>query len=60
MTAAQARYHLTRARERIASLVAIIDDERVEKAQLRRDVARLRRILAEVRTAVSASDARSD
>lgn len=60
MTAAQARYHLKRARERIASLVAMLDDERSEKEDLRREVRRLRRILADVRVAISASDERSD
>jgi hypothetical protein len=30
MTAAQARYHLRRARERIASLVAALDDARAD------------------------------
>ena len=60
MTAAQARYHLKRARERIASLVAMLDDERGEKEDLRREVRRLRRILGDVRVAISASDERSD
>jgi len=60
MTAAQARYHLKRARERIASLVAMLDDERSEKEDLRREVRRLRRILGDVRVAISASDERSD
>ena len=60
MTAAQARYHLTRARERIASLVALLDDERKQNARLRRDAIRLRRILADVRVSVSAIDERSD
>lgn len=60
MTASQARYHLKRARERIASLVALLDDEKAGKEDLRREVRRLRRIIGDVRVAVSGSGERSD
>ena len=60
MTTAQARYHLKRARERIASLVALLDDEKAGKEDLRREVRRLRRIIGDVRVAVSGSGERSD
>jgi hypothetical protein len=60
MTTAQARYHLKRARERIASLVALLDDEKAGKEDLRREVRRLRRIIGDVRVAVSGSGERFD
>lgn len=59
MTAAQARYHLKRARERIASLVMMLDVVRDETTFWRARAKRAERQLAVVHAA-SASDARSD
>lgn len=53
MTAQQARYNLRRARQRIASLVAHLDDMRQEKESLRRETVRLRGLLSAVASIVS-------
>lgn len=60
MTAQQARYHLRRARQRIASLVAHLDDVRQEKESLRREAARLRGLLSAVAAIASGSGERLD
>lgn len=59
MTAAQARYHLTQARQRVATLVGMLDDEKAQAAALRREIARLRKLLRIVSDAVSDCDGRS-
>lgn len=60
MTAARARYHLSQARQRIATLIGMLDDEKAQSAALRREVARLRARLRTVADAVSDCDGRSD
>jgi hypothetical protein len=50
MTANELRYHLTRARQRIASLVRVVDDLRSERATLR---ARVRRLEGQRRAVVA-------
>lgn len=56
MTAAQARYHLRRARERIASLVAMLDSAQVHAAAWRVRAEKAEVALERVRRVVSASD----
>lgn len=60
MTAAQARYHLRRARERIASLVAMLDSAQVNAAAWRVRAEKAESALALVRRAVNATDVRPD
>lgn len=60
MTAAQARYHLRRARERIASLVAMLDGAQVHAAAWRVRAERAEVALERVRRVVNASDVGSD
>ena len=60
MTANELRYHLTRARQRIASLVVVVDDLRSERAALRARVRRLEGQRRAVEAIVSDSGARSD
>jgi len=57
MTAAQARYHLRRARERIASLVAMLDGAQVHAAAWRVRAEKAEVALERVRRVVSATDA---
>lgn len=59
MTAGQARYHLKRARERIATLVTMLDVVRDDAAAWRARAQRAERQLAVIHAA-SANDARSD
>ena len=60
MTANELRYHLTRARQRIASLVAVVDDLRSERATLRARVRRLEGQRRAVEAIVSDSGGRLD
>lgn len=60
MTAGELRYHLTRARQRIASLVRVVDDLRSERATLRARVRRLEGQRRAVVAIVSDSDEQSD
>lgn len=60
MTASELRYHLTRARQRIASLVVVVDDLRSERATLRARMRRLEGQRRAVEAIVSDSGERSD
>lgn len=60
MTAGQARYHLRRARERIASLVAMLDGAQVHAAAWRVRAEKAEVALERVRRAVSVNDERPD
>lgn len=59
MTAKEARYHLRRARERIATLVALLDERGKEVADWRERAKRAERRLAMIHAA-SATDERLD
>lgn len=58
MTAGQARYHLKRARERIATLVAMLDEAQVSAAAWRVRAGKAEAALERVRKTVNGSDAR--
>lgn len=60
MTAAQARYHLRRARERIASLVTMLDIVREDAGAWRARARKAEAALARVRHMVSATDEQPD
>ncbi len=55
MTPSTLRYALRRARQRIATLIALVDDLQRERADLRRQVRRLEAKLARVRDVVDVS-----
>lgn len=55
MTPSTLRYALRRARQRIATLIALVDDLQHERADLRRQVRRLEAQLARVRDVVDVS-----
>lgn len=59
MTPSTLRYALRRARQRIATLVAMVDDLQRERSALRARVRRLEAQLERVRDAASATDAAS-
>ena len=60
MTPSTLRYSLRRARQRIATLVAMVDDLQRERTVLRARVRRLERQLGHVRDAANANDAGLD
>jgi len=60
MTPSTLRYALRRARQRIAPLVAMVDDLQRERSALRARVRRLESQLERVRDAASATGAASD
>lgn len=55
MTPSTLRYALRRARQRIATLIALVDDLQHERADLRRQVRRLEAQLERVRDVVDVS-----